>query len=426
MTDPNSAIARRGVACVLALAFTLSLVRYGYDGVFRALVGPQHDFAVYYAAGKAIRLGENPYDLAVICRVMHDPGMVCYGLYPPFLAIATVPLTYLSFGAASIVWFCLNHLWLIASVAVMPLAFPLLPRWVVWMGAGWLMLNLWPVGFSLDVGNVNVLLVLLLTLAFCAHVRKRVWATGGLVALAAMIKLHPILFIPYALWTRQYKLLVAICLGCCIIGCACLAVVGLDVHRSWIDGLRTYITQGSNLSVDDSVVHPANQSIAAFWARLMVPNQHTSAWWHAPRLAQWLNLAVCLALWLLTMALCARGAAPAHVRGLEFGALVALAVVASTQSWEHHYALLFVPFCVGLCHLVTDRRRPMWLALLAMAYVLVGMEYEYHHKAFETGVLIPVMSIKLLAGLLLLGLLLGMMASEKRRAQVVAPADSGS
>ena len=415
MTDSDNAIPRRAMACVLALAFTLSFVRYGYDGIFRALVGPQHDFAVYYAAGKAIRAGENPYDLAVLCRVMDDPSMVCYGLYPPFLAIAVIPLTYLSFAAASIVWFCCNHLWLIASVAVMPIAFPSLPRWVVWMGAGWLMLNLWPVGFSLDVGNANVLLLLILTLAFCAHVRRRVWTAGGLLAVAIMVKLHPILFVPYALWTRQYKLFVAICLGCCIIGAVCLGVVGLDVHRSWIDGLWTYVRQGPSLSIDNSVVHPANQSVAAFWARLMAPNEHTKAWWDAPRLAQWLNLGVCLALWLLTMALCSRGDAPEHVRGLEFGALVTLAVVASTQSWEHHYALLFVPFCAGLFHLMTHRRNPAWLALLALAYVLVGMEYEYHHKAFETGILIPVMSIKLFAGLMLLALLVGMMRSARPR-----------
>ena len=62
---------RRVVVCVLALAFALSLLRYGYDGVFRALVGPQHDFAVYYAAGKAIR-----FDDVVACKVEKYQGPI--------------------------------------------------------------------------------------------------------------------------------------------------------------------------------------------------------------------------------------------------------------------------------------------------------------------------------------------------------------
>ena len=404
---PFDASTRGVIIGVLVLAFTLSAVRYSYDGVFRALVGSQHDFAVYYAAGKAIRQGENPYDREVLSDIMDDPKIVCYGLYPPFLAILLIPLTYLSVASASLVWFCGSHLCLIVCVAIVPLAFPSLPRWVVWLPAAWIMMNLWPVGFSLDVGNVNVPLLLILTLAFCAHARRREWTAGALLSVAAMIKLHPVLFVPYALWTRQYKLCVAICLGCCIILGASVGVAGVPVHQSWLEGLWQFGSEGSQLAADNSVVHPANQSVAAFWARLMVPNEHTTPWWNAPEAAQWLNVGVCATLWLLTMAFCSRRPAPEHVRRLEFGAFVTLAVVASTQSWEHHYTLHFIPFCAGFLH-AAERRHKHGLALLAVTYVLIGMEYEYHNKNFETGVLIPVMSVKLLAGIALLGLLVNM------------------
>ena len=345
---PFDASTRGVIIGVLVLAFTLSAVRYSYDGVFRALVGSQHDFAVYYAAGKAIRQGENPYDREVLSDIMDDPKIVCYGLYPPFLAILLIPLTYLSVASASLVWFCGSHLCLIVCVAIVPLAFPSLPRWVVWLPAAWIMMNLWPVGFSLDVGNVNVPLLLILTLAFCAHARRREWTAGALLSVAAMIKLHPVLFVPYALWTRQYKLCVAICLGCCIILGASVGVAGVPVHQSWLEGLWQFGSEGSQLAADNSVVHPANQSVAAFWARLMVPNEHTTPWWNAPEAAQWLNVGVCATLWLLTMAFCSRRPAPEHVRRLEFGAFVTLAVVASTQSWEHHYSLLFIQITLPL------------------------------------------------------------------------------
>ena len=418
----------RALACVVALALSMALLRYGYDGVCRALVGPQHDFGVYYAAGKCIRAGQNPYDVAALRGALNRPDIhrfgFAYGLYPPFLAICFIPLTFVSFDAASFVWFGLNHLWVIVCVAVLPLAFRRSPKWVLWIGGAWVMLNLWPVAFTLDVGNANLLVLLVLTLALCAHAAGRCWTCGGLIAIATMLKLHPVLFVPYALWTRQYKLCVAICLGCCIMAATCVGGVGLDVHKAWLHGLWAFTcpapaapepgaTATTTLPQDDSIVHPANQSVAAFWSRLLTRNEHTEAWTDAPRLAHWLNIGTCLALWLATMAVCKRRDPGPDVRRLEFGAFVALAVVASTQSWEHHYALLFVPFCAALSHVIHTRRRWPWLAGLAAAYALVALEYEYHHVAFEKGVLIPVMSIKLLAGVLLLALLVGMIATSQ-------------
>ncbi len=415
---------RRAVRCILVLVLALSLLRFAYDGVFRALVGPQHDFAVYYAAGKAIRAGKNPYDLASLRSVFHRPEIqkhgFAYGLYPPFLAACVVPFTFLSFDAAAIVWFCLNHVWILLCVAVLPLAFKGLPRGAVWIAGAWIMMNLWPVAFTLDVGNANLLLLAALMLAFVAHANGRPWSAGGLLAAATMLKLHPILFAPYALWTRQYRLFVAICVGCCIIIAACVAGAGVDVHVSWLQGLRAFVggdapESATTLPQDDSIVHPANQSVAAFWSRLLTRHEHTRACADKPRLAQWLNIGTCFALWLATMLACRRGAASPDERRLEFGALVALGVVASTQSWEHHYALMFIPFCAALGHVVQARRSWPWMALLAGCYALIAMEYEYHNTAFEQGILIPVMSIKLLAGVLLLLLLIGMARTNVKR-----------
>ncbi len=404
---------RRLVACAAALVLGLSLCRFVYDGVFRALVGPQHDFAVYYAAGKAVRLGENPYEPAVLRRVLNRPEIaqhgLAYGLYPPFLAVCVEPLSFLSFDAAAAVWFALNHLWIVLCVALAPLAFREFPRAGVWVVAAWLMMNLWPVAFTLDVGNANLLVLAVLMAGFIAHAGARPWAAGAWIAAAAMLKLHPIVFAPYALRTRRYKLLVAILLGCGIITAASLAAAGPAAQRSWLRGLAAFAGVGSAersdvLPADDSIVHPANQSIAAFWDRLLTRNEHTQAWADRPRLARWLNAASCLALWLVGLAAC-RAGGDADARRLEFGLWVAFAVVASPQSWEHHYALLFIPYCAAAFHLARADRGWPWLAALAASYALVAMEYEYHYSAFSHGPFIPIMSIKLCAGVLLFGLL---------------------
>jgi hypothetical protein len=79
------------IAVVAGLAVLAWCVQQGV-----AHRNPDNDFSTFYKAAAALRSGENIYAV----------GQNHYN-YPPLLAVLVLPLSALSFGAASIVWSCL-------------------------------------------------------------------------------------------------------------------------------------------------------------------------------------------------------------------------------------------------------------------------------------------------------------------------------
>jgi hypothetical protein len=75
---------------------------------------PGHDYLPMHAAAMLVRSGENPYHLAGLIRVeqtlrdadpaLYQPGEFIAYYYPPWLALACVPLTALSYPLAKGVW----------------------------------------------------------------------------------------------------------------------------------------------------------------------------------------------------------------------------------------------------------------------------------------------------------------------------------
>jgi alpha-1,2-mannosyltransferase len=129
--------------------------------------------------------------------------------YPPFAAIALVPLAQLPFPAMAAVLTA-------ASVAALPMALYLVLRlpparsWLSRAGAGRLALaaaavGIWlePVRTTLHLGQIDLLLTaaILCDLALPSTARYK----GALIGIAAGIKLTPAIFIVYLLITRRYR-----------------------------------------------------------------------------------------------------------------------------------------------------------------------------------------------------------------------------
>jgi hypothetical protein len=103
-----------GLCLALALALLLLWLARSTADVLRSNEG--HDFLLIYAAARALRDHQNPYDPAVLGRDAHLAGLPWRMLldaghhltqlyvYPPLLAWLVVPLTYLGPLAALAVW----------------------------------------------------------------------------------------------------------------------------------------------------------------------------------------------------------------------------------------------------------------------------------------------------------------------------------
>ena len=273
-----------------------------------AMRGGFKDLLVYQYAGRWLLDGLSVYDL-------RDPVNDLPFTYPPFGAVAAVPLSWLPAWLAA-------ALWTGASVAALAVVVVLVRRALGHPTSGWLVaaltvgaLALEPVWQTLTFGQVNLLLMLAV-LVDLLHPERR-WS-GVLVGITAGVKLTPLVFVVLLVLVGRRTAAgraLATFAGTVVIGF--LAMPG-PAASYWTDGLLDA----------DRVGPPAlahNQSVYGVLTRLLDG---------PPSTALWLTIAVPLAVGVLLVgaAWWRRGE---RVLGTCLAAVSML--LASPISWSHHW-----------------------------------------------------------------------------------------
>jgi hypothetical protein len=150
--------------------------------VLHATTDPAADIRAYYDAGARLNAGTPLYEQPAATTD------AAYYRYPPLLAIAFRPLALLPFEAAAAIWMAILVGALVASVWLAGIR----NRWT-WYVLGWLAA---PIAWALVVGQAQILVMFLLTLA----------SPFGL-AVAGHLKLLPALAAIYWLGRRDWQML---------------------------------------------------------------------------------------------------------------------------------------------------------------------------------------------------------------------------
>jgi alpha-1,2-mannosyltransferase len=166
---------------------------------------PQMDFLVYRMAGQHVGGGLYSSHITVLGRSL-------VFIYPPVAALFFWPFSLVAPHVAQIIWDIFDVGALAALMTVSLAAARSRPV----NGSDWLTalillapagLLLWPVRYDLNLGQINLLLVLMivtdLTVVGTARVPRL--PRGALVGAAAAVKLTPLIFIPYLIASRQWK-----------------------------------------------------------------------------------------------------------------------------------------------------------------------------------------------------------------------------
>jgi alpha-1,2-mannosyltransferase len=277
-------------------------------------------------------------------------------LYPPFAALLFAVVAHVSFAVLK---------WLMTGASLFGLVLS------VWLALGMagvrrrgnrvaatmavVALALWldPVSQTLSFGQINILLMLLVLVDF--RLADRFGAKGALTGIAAGIKLTPLVFSGYLLFTRRYRAFaVSVAILIVTIGLS-FAVLPNQTNQYYIDGKINSTTHlGTGFG--------ANQSLYGMIQRLT----HRGADMHTIWMAAAVVTAVCgllLAAW-------------AHRRGDELLGVCAAAVTGlliSPVSWNHHWVWvvpMFIWTAVRLPRELSRRWRP--LAWLLAAAILVA------------------------------------------------------
>jgi alpha-1,2-mannosyltransferase len=300
----------------LALILSLALHALAVAHWTRGLTA-LYDLEVYRAGGRAIVDGTSLYD--------RDVFWVLKFTYPPFAAVVFTPLALvpvwllkLAFSAVNVaalgavIWLCLRALGY-AGEKNLRAAVILLTALLFWLE---------PVRSTIDIGQVNLLLMLLVVWDLISGPRRY---QGIGVGIAAGIKLVPGIFILYLLLTRRWRAAgVALAAFAGTVAVAFVVAPGQSA-RYWGG---TFLATGRIGRTEET----GNQSLSGLVARLGGSS------------AVWVLLAVVVGVAGLAVSV------RAHRRGEELLAVTLCGLTAcavSPFSWNHHW-VWFVPLLLVL------------------------------------------------------------------------------
>jgi alpha-1,2-mannosyltransferase len=297
------------------------------------------DLQVYRAGGEHVLAGVPLYDGGVLLDLPF--------VYPPFAAVAFVPLTLLPLPVLKVAWtaagvallaFVVRRSAAVVGVRASPAVTALLV-------AGLLALD--PVRTTFYLGQINIVLLAMVLADLTGRPDGRLRGAG--VGLAAAVKLTPLVFVAYLVLTgRRRAAAAAVAVFAAAVGVGFL-VAPADSAVFWLDG--TFAAADRISAVASTANHSLNGLLARTGADTGV------------------GLATAAVLGAVGLAV----AVLAHRRGEELLALTVcglLSAAAAPFAWSHHF-VWFGPLAVLLAHYATagDRRAQAALAGLLLVTV---------------------------------------------------------
>lgn len=185
-------------------------LQFGYLFTPLAKSRGRSDLAVYYAASQVVTGHTDLITADIYHKTLFRPLVQSffstggtYFLYTPIAAQLLAPLSLFSFQ--TIVW-----LWRLMNVLIF------LGTFIAWMRLLQLPLKFYfwllalaaapPVIRLIDTGQINLVVFALLTLGWMNLSTKRhAWLVGCSLAVATVLKIFPIIFLPYLLLKKQYQ-----------------------------------------------------------------------------------------------------------------------------------------------------------------------------------------------------------------------------
>jgi len=364
---------------VVGLALLAILASFGAWQLLAALqTSPYHwhDFAQDYIAAQDVLAGRNPFRpqnerVGQLFNIPTPNEGPAYSFHPPTTIPFFLPLAPLPYTAAFVVWDLVQLLclWAIVDLTARALG----QRLSVPLGAGiaLALVAVWPICESFVEGQLNIPVAAGIVACWYALRIGRPGRAGVALALAVALKPLAGLFVLWALWRRQWRLLFA--------AGATLAVFTVaGVALSGVQGTVDYVTLAYPMHASLWPGYQDNASPQGLYTRLFGP----SDWrprppYPTPGLSRILTLAtwagaVGLLFWRLGWR-----EPDAERLNREFAALGATMLLVTPIIWPHYYAVLIAPVAVFVAYLWW-RRAWAWLGLLALALVVLWVPRELH------------------------------------------------
>jgi hypothetical protein len=316
------------------------------------------DFISFYQSGSQFLAGTDPYVPFIAFR---GPN-----LNPPWIVALMSQLCRLPLPGAVVIWWVFSFVCFFAAVHLIARA--VAPSHDVAIAS--VLLVTQAAYSNIRLGQVAWPVMLLLTAAWYADRLRRPAACGALLGLAISWKPFLVVFVPYVVWRREWRMLVAMGVAIAATVVAGLLAVGVGGYRSWLTILRLVGWQG----------HVLNGSIAGFFSRaLKLPVAVVSTADLAATARLWLNV-LWIAAGLVAIALTAATIRASRNRDVAWASLPLLAILLSPLGWVH-----YVPLGAGAIVAVLLSAPPSARALAVAGWLLVCNPLAWSLPTNESG-----------------------------------------
>lgn len=352
---------------ILAIALFFASLLQVIFAVGKVIAGGKlADFEVYYNYSKIFLSGGNLYAQNVPLN------------YPPSALLFFTPFSLLSQKTAEIVLTTLSIIALLTSLYL--LTKPLIKNLSLKLIIMALILQSFPIKFTLGMGQVNLIVLFLIVFSFIKDQENKQIQAGIYWGIASMIKLIPLPLALYFLAKKRYKALFT--------GLALFIISNLSLIATFpqMSGYFQNILPGLTSSVGKGV-SIYDQSLRAFFMRLRLPQNY--------------ELSIFIGIILLILAV---NKYRKDRHDLTFYSLIlAITTITNSFAWQHHFVFLIPGFIVIITS-VTYSNNLVKRILVFISYILLSYHFPDPNHPWTANPFL--LSHTLFGGLLIITLLL--------------------
>lgn len=390
---------------VLALLVMLSAVHFAYQFYGILHTSRFEDITKIFEAAEKLKNKEDPYEYGI---TKSDPLFAHSYVYPPPFAQFIELFLPLGFAIGIKLWIILNFLLYIVLIGVLVRLFDFKWRSYGFYAFVLIALNFRPAISTLSNGQMDILMLALLIGAFALAIRDLYIASGATLACAIMVKLQPILMVPWYLTRARWRGIFGVVVGIAFIVCVSITLNTPVLYERYITNILP--ARGAELTG-----HPEDQSLSSFICRLsgvtgmnkLTPSQH-----HGILIAT--NIVAAL-LALITMGVMWYTDDEAEMQlSLSFSAFVTLMLLILPTAWIHYETQLLFPIGALLCYALLFSNRKLFVIWLVCAFLIsFGDRSLFADPKFNAWPLILIQSYKFYGILLMWGALIYAQLQEK-------------
>ncbi len=337
---------------ILIYLFIIFAIAFSLFTIARILLTFQlFDFVnVYYPAIQDILNGRNLYD---------NPATDVN--YPPTTFLFLFPFGLIPIDIAQKIWTILSFSALIGSIFVILKAVTKKFSLFTFLFIYSFSVLSFPVKFTLGMGQINLLLLLLISLCFLFYQRKQFHIAGILLGIASGIKLIPLILLLFFLRKKAFGVVGAALITFVVLGTLGILLFGEGLTRQYLFEVLPNIPTSGN-----SVYY--NQALTGFLARLAIPNEVAS-------IINYLLLGILL---LISFVVTNPKTKNISREFMEYGVFIIAILIGGGLAWQHHFVLLIIPYTTLLLSLFDgkEKRFSIHFIVLFISYILVAFNIK--------------------------------------------------